>query len=144
MKRLLLLVLLCVFAVSASLAQSAAPFKGANVLYIQTPDSAVVAWKKLAGVLTSAGYGIKSSDKDLLTLTTESSPGKRGEQVVLLAVVRDKSIQLRGTYSLPGALPGSAVISLRGMKGSPSFTAWERLLSAAKSYPSGKISYQED
>lgn len=118
--------------VTASAQSAQQPFKGANVILIQLPDSGAVAWQKAAGSLVRAGYVIRNADKDLLTISTEPKPDKRGLQSSVSASVSGRTLRLAGTYVLRGLGSDAAPIIYRGMAGSPTMLAWEQLDKAAR------------
>ena len=66
----LLLVALLVASVCATAQTTPAPFKGANIILIQTPDSANVALKKMASAFVVSGFVPEKLDTELRYLTT--------------------------------------------------------------------------
>ena len=139
MKSVLLLPLLVALP-SVSLAQTV-PAKGANTIAVVLPDSGIVVWKKTAQVLTMRGYSLKATDKDLLTLSTESkSTGRAGEVVIRATVIR-RTVMLGGNFTT-AILDGSgARITYRGMQGSPFMVAWNELQEVAKAL-GGALTYK--
>lgn len=130
--------------------EAVAPFKGANVILIHTPDSTSATLLKLARVLLSNGYAVASINKELGFIYTEYRVTQsRGVQVSLrFAVLQDLSgttIEARGNLKVPGLgatiAAGEAPIEKRGMNGSAYMLAWEELNKAALAYPSGKVGY---
>lgn len=140
MKHYLLLFLLLLGATVTVSAQSAPP-KRANVIIITTTDSAAVAWRNIGRALAAQGFAIKSSDKDLLTVTTEPLSVGGGGVVAVAALVKGGAIELRGSIAVPAIDNGTAPMEYRGMEGSTYMRAWRKLDSAAKAYPGGTVSY---
>jgi len=125
---------------SASLAQTV-PAKGANTIAVVLPDSGIVAWKKTAQVLTMRGYSLKATDKDLLTLSTESKSTGRAGEVVIRATVIGRTVMLGGNFTT-AILNGSGTrITYRGMQGSPFMVAWDELQEVAKAL-GGALTYK--
>lgn len=120
------LLICCLLLFSAPVFAQSGPVKGANQIQVQLPDSGVVAWKRVAQVLSSRGYGIKASDKDLLTISTDARRIKRAGDVTLSAAVQGTRVILSGGFS-NGVGATSERIAYRGMKGSPFMAAWEEL-----------------
>ncbi|WP_046242657.1 hypothetical protein [Hymenobacter terrenus] len=139
MKPLLLCLLL--FIVGSTRAQtSAKPFKGANTILVQLPDSGVAAWKAAAKVLLSKGYTIKNSDKELLTLSTESKSISRAGDVILSSNVSAHQVVFRGIFNTHTLNDVPMQIVMRGMVGSPFMIAWNELEVVAASL-GGTITY---
>ena len=127
MKNLLLLGLL--LTIAPAWAQTV-PANGATQLTVQLPDSGRVAWRRVAQVLSGRGYGIKASDQELLTLSTEPRPVKRAGEVSLNASVRGRVLLLSGRFDthLGG---GASPITHRGAHGSPFLVAWQEMQAVA-------------
>jgi len=106
------------------------PFKGANTIIVALPDSGLVAWEKTAAALTANGYTVKSSDKRLLTLSTESKPTPQAGDVAVAAIVQGSKVLLTGTT---GSSAAPAIIEYRGKKSGPALLPWEQLETVAKS-----------
>ncbi|NVO33273.1 hypothetical protein [Hymenobacter lapidiphilus] len=68
---LLIALVLASLLTQAQAAFAPLPFKGANLILIQTPDSANVALDKIGRALVARGYTIKAFDKQFHTLLTE-------------------------------------------------------------------------
>lgn len=119
----------------------ATPIKRANVIIITTTDSAHVAWQTIGRVLASQGFAIKSSDKDLLTVSTEPVAVGEGGQVAVNAFVRGNTIELRGNMAVPMLGTGVMPMEYRGMAGSTFMRSWRKVDSAAKAYPGGAVTY---
>ena len=125
---------------SVSLAQTV-PAKGANTVAVMLPDSGIVAWKKTAQVLTMRGYGMKATDKDLLTLSTDSKPAGRAGEVVIRATVIGRTVMLGGNFNTGIINTSGSRITYRGMQGSPFMIAWEELNDVAKAL-GGTLTYK--
>lgn len=152
MKKLLLLGLLCVcWALGARGQAAAVPFKGANVLVIQTPDSAAAALRKLAQCFVAAGYNVDKLDTDLLYLTTASSakgqltPAGFAYRATAADRVGGALISLSGGYTVQAGL--------RSMYDTMSWTpskmwqgrvCFDEAQRVAISYPGGIITYRQD
>ena len=102
-----------------------------NTIVVQLPDSGLVAWKAVSRALLSRGYAIKSSDKDLLTLTSDIKPVKRAGDVVISANVEGRKVFLYGTFNTHVIDETPTRIVFRGMKGSPFMLAWDELQGVA-------------
>ncbi len=145
--KILLYFCLLLFTISAR-AQSV-PFKGASTIHIHTLDSAAVAYRKFAGILLAAGYGLKNSDKELLALTTEPRAMAKMPGVLLqlrTAATPGKAgadIQLRGAFSISG-IAGESEAVFRGMNGSPFMTCWAEMQRLAALYPGAALYYTKD
>jgi hypothetical protein len=125
-----LFLLLLFVSLGAQAQSSKQPFKGANTIVVQLPDSGVTAWKRVAQKLNSLGYVIKSSDKDLLTISTEQKATPNA--AVYLAptlMINGSTLELRGKYGQP-SIPNSPVnipLEFKGMKGFPAMISWDEL-----------------
>ena len=123
-----------------SLAQTV-PAKGANTIAVMLPDSGIVAWKKTAQMLTMRGYGLKATDKDLLTLSTDGKPAGRAGEVVIRATVIGRTVMLGGNFNTGIINTSGSRITYRGMQGSPFMSAWEELNDVAKAL-GGTLTYK--
>lgn len=64
--------------------ESAAPFKGGDVIVITTPDSATTAYTKLGRLLLTSGYALDKSDKELGFISTVARPVANGRSEIVL------------------------------------------------------------
>jgi hypothetical protein len=144
MKKLLLAVLL--LNTVPTLAQSAAPAKGATTIIISTSDSMATAYTKLSRLLLADGYSINKADKELAYINTDykSIQANRGVELALKFVIAPSSngtvITERGTGKMPylGEFPAS----FRGATGSPIGRAWVELLRVGMLYSGAVVSYK--
>jgi hypothetical protein len=146
MKTILLSLFLFVLS-SAAFAQIptvATPFKGANTVCVQTPDSAVQALRKLATILVAQGYTIAKVDTEYLTLRTDprTTPGYS----TLLTL---KATASPGAASLL-AISGEMVVNTMNYTanntmqyGGSGFwkATFQEAESAARKYPGGAVAY---
>ncbi|SNR92491.1 hypothetical protein [Hymenobacter mucosus] len=96
MKKLLVLSLFTLPVGAFAQTVSSQPFKKANIILIQTPDSGVVALKKIGALLVDKGFVIQKLDTDFNTLTTEPKQIKSGVTPTTLTVkVTTKGALLR-------------------------------------------------
>ncbi|TGE05553.1 hypothetical protein [Hymenobacter fodinae] len=126
------------------------PFKGANIIVIQAPDSASVALQKFARVLVEQGFSVDKLDLKIGYLTTaprpygQISPAEYTYRAVVSPSTTGSTLAVTGSYTV--------VVGLRKMsedmfwakgnltQGKQCFTTIEK---ATKAYPSGSILYSK-
>lgn len=125
---------------SPAFAQTA-PVKRANQIAVQVVDSGAIAWKRTAQILAARGYGIKASDKDLLSLTTEPKHVRRVGNITLSVLVKGQTVLLSGNFTVGAISTEVERITYRGMEGSPFMVAWKEL-EGVSSELGGTVSYK--
>jgi hypothetical protein len=147
--RNLLLACFLSFSVCASAQTAASPFKGANIILIQTPDSASAALKKMAGAFLLAGFVPDKLDTELGYLTTQpKSFGQMTPAVFTYKVVARANppggaiLELSGEYTVPLGLR-SLTSSMHWYKGNltQDKACFNEAEKAAKAYPGGIVQY---
>jgi hypothetical protein len=157
MKRLLLASLLLssvlVIAQQAPGVEAAQPFKGANTILLHTPDSAQVAYSKLAKSLLAAGYGLEKSDKELGFISTTARPAPRYNMMYackffVKPTPSGSDIQASGTFTLPGAaavspiMAGETQMEYRGGSASTFMICWNAMQKTVQAaYPALSPAY---
>ncbi|MGY2133657.1 hypothetical protein ACW9KT_15615 [Hymenobacter sp. HD11105] len=143
----LLFALLCSF---ASLAQTnqTAPFKGANVIVIQTSDSAHIALKKLTVAFAEHDYVIEPSNSEIIALTSKprSLPGNAMPVVTVMATATQGGIAIRSQYTVTmlGAGTSTGTGQYTGCEKCPNKLVFREGETVAKSYPSAQgIRYEK-
>ena len=127
-------------------------FKKANVVLLHVPDSANVAFRKMARAFLSAGFGLDKTAPDLLFISTSPQPHKTGVTVTARATIEPEAqgtiIRLQGVSTwaagevvMRGAGQLLSPITCHGMQGSPARAAWDMLEAAAAAYPGAKLGY---
>jgi hypothetical protein len=133
--------------------ESATPFKGANTLILHTPDSARVAYNKLAQSLLASGYSLEKTDKELGFIGTTSRPAPRYNMMYacrffIKPTASGSDIRATGVFTLPGAAAVSAImagespIEYRGGQSSTFMICWQAMQKAtAAAYPAAAVAY---
>lgn len=123
------------------------PFKGANTILVQTPDSAATALYKLGQVFVQQGYTIEKLDQEALTLVcapkTFVSLGNPVLVIKATAVAGTNSqLALTGDYTIRA---GETVFALHAQYNGPTppekKTTFGELDRLANAYPNGKVAY---
>ena len=156
MKSFLFPALLCLAipALAQAPAEQALPFKGANTITIHAPDSATVAYKKMAALLLEAGYSVAHATPALLSLNTEPQAAPRYNMMhqIRMAVAAgpgETLIRLSDAFTLPGAaavsaaMAGTSTTEYRGGNASTFMICWKELQRVAQLYPNTTLSYSK-
>lgn len=149
MKQILLLLLVFIGRVSFAQTTASAPFKGANVILVQTSDSASTALMNAARVFVAQGFVIDKLDKELNYLTTQGKPvGQLSPAVYTYKVVAapgpsGATLRITGEYTVPVGLR-SITSSMHWYKGNMTQdkACFNNADNAAKAYPGGVIRYE--
>lgn len=155
MKKLLLLLAAALLPAAPALAQAApgsgaaeAAEPGAAIVVAHTPDSARVAYARLARLLLAEGYPLAKTDKELGFIGTDYRASANQAVLVALRFVivpeaAGSRLEVRGSYYLAGGpLAGSSPITLRGAAGSPAGIAWREMARLAAAYAPAAMAYR--
>ncbi|GAB2958963.1 hypothetical protein GCM10027048_27680 [Hymenobacter coalescens] len=122
------------------------PFKKANVILVQTPDSPAVALRNLARVLVQQGYTIQRLDEQMGTLRTDPRSLPKGFSPTLTIVAlatKSGTLALRGEFVIDAATLGrvSYTTEFVGMENAANKLTFREVEKAAKAYPGGRVQY---
>lgn len=129
--------------------------KGDNKIVVKTEQSFEEAYKQAGQILSTNGYGIDNSDKDLGTIA--SGPQKlsqlNGSMKVNVSIREDEGIKvifsglvkmdadINVGYGVTSKSSWNKVVN-KGMSGSIMQVAWNDLFDLAEEYPEGEISFR--
>ncbi|WP_303311231.1 hypothetical protein [Hymenobacter sp. BT730] len=125
----------------------ATPFKGANTVLVQTPDSAATALHKLGQVLAQEGYTVEKLDREVLTLVcSPKTLVSLGHPVLVIKATAvagaNSQLALTGDYTITA---GKTVFDLHaqynGTTTPDKKTSFGELDSIANAYPNGQVAY---
>jgi len=146
----LLLVALLASSICATAQTAPAPFKGANIILIQTPDSANVALKKMASAFVVSGFMPEKLDTELHSLTTQPKTfGKTTPAVFAYKVMARRTpgggttLEITGDCTVQVGLQ-PVVSSMQWYKGTPTQqnkVCFNEAEKAAKAYLGGVVKY---
>ncbi|WP_375437502.1 hypothetical protein [uncultured Hymenobacter sp.] len=141
---LALFLLLSTTASAQTTTDGSVPFKKANAILIQTPDTGRVALRRLASLLQERGYSVDQLNYDLHSLSTKpKTVGKSGLVLSVTALYQPAGLLLRGQYQVPAlnmSVPGVAEFS--GMEGGANKLSFRELETIGKAYyPEAKLEY---
>ena len=146
-----------IFAFSACVSTQLVPgsSKGDNTIIIKTNHSEETAFKQLVQILTSEGFPIENTDKELGIISTGSKKAsKLNASIKINAMIVEKenaTIILNGLYTIDATVNlgygvtsnfGWNKIENKGMNGSVLQVAWNDLYNLAKRYPEAEISFE--
>ncbi|SDY97463.1 hypothetical protein [Hymenobacter psychrophilus] len=133
------------FGQSAAVLPAEAPFRGANAILVQTPDSAGAALRTLAGLLVQQGYTIKRLDKEYHTLVTDPRPLEFGFHPVLIikAVAVPGGLRMTGESEVDLATLGKSTSQAKfiGVEKSVYKGTFRVVEQMARLYPGGTLRY---
>lgn len=124
MKKLpfLLLLLLALAAAPPAFAQlpalHAQPERSDDTVVLTLPDEGRAAWQRAAAVLAARGYGLRHSDADLLTLTTDFTAIKHNNTLSIFVQVQGHQLLLRARCIGSGdSITGASTVRRGGLLG---------------------------
>lgn len=150
MKNILLtLSLLAPVAVVAQTTSSATPFKGANVIMIQTTDKANTALRILGAQLVAKGYTVKAMDSTFHTLTTEP---KNLTGYLMPMAISVRAVGVEGGLRLtaenaiqPNAMTGvQTVVQPVVFANNKTKGPLAEIIQAAQAYPGGVVTFKKE
>jgi hypothetical protein len=129
--------------------EAAAPFKGANIILIHTPDSASAALKKLARALIVAGIEPDKIESEIGYLSTKAkpvgqlSPATFEYKAVATPEPDGTLLSITGTYTVKMNMVNSMTNSMYWVKGNllQAKQCFSTIQPVAEAYPSGKVGY---
>jgi len=156
-KNHILLLGILIISTSACITTQIAPgsSKGDNTIIIQTNHSAENAFQQFVQILSSEGFPIENTDKDLGIISTGSKKASRLNASIKVnsSIIENEN----ATIILTGLVTVDATIDLgygvssssgwnrienTGMNGSVMQVAWNDLYNLAKKYPEAEISFK--
>jgi hypothetical protein len=124
------------------------PVAKANVVLIQTPDSAATALRKLAAVFVAQGYTVERLDTQFFTLvlapkmlTVRYNPTLTARAHATAGA--NSTLSISGDYKgfVMGDVPLFGFAQFYGSAGTCNKTCFAQLQQAAVAYPGGRVTY---
>ncbi|GAA4347705.1 hypothetical protein GCM10023185_02950 [Hymenobacter saemangeumensis] len=118
-----------------------APFYKANVLLVNTSDSARAALRTIAGILQERGFAIEKIDYDLSSIITKPRAyTKSGSHSMhILAITCKTGLRLTGQWR--GTFGTFAVEERAAITNNASKQAFAEIEAVGKAYPGGALRY---